>query len=239
MRGWSVLLLVCGCSFEHGISVDTRDADADASASALADAAPLPCSTRFVWTADFTVDPTTLNNNAGPEPDWRLRDGGALPGALADGVWAIADSPPVALETQPKTDFNRLTRATARLRNTSPAGSRGVVFGLNADYSPMTYMPLYLEVRLAADTLTQTATLYGRDTTGEITLASFPDLATGLLDVMLDIDPAANQVQVRVGSASSTYLYMPIPREMNDDRFATIAAYSDSEVDEVRVEVCM
>jgi hypothetical protein len=233
MRGWSVLFLVCGCSFEHGTASDTSEADASF------DVTPLPCTARYVWTADFTVDPTTLNNNAGPEPDWRLREGGAFPGLLAGGLWSVTSSAPVTLDTQPKTDFNRRTRAIARLRNTSVAGTRGVLLSLNADYSPMTFMPLYLEVRLASDAATQTATLYGRNATGEITIASFPDLTTGMLDVMLDIDPTANQVTLRAGNASSTHVYDPISREMNDDRFATLAAYSDSEVDDVRVEVCM
>lgn len=234
MRGWSALILVCGCSFEHGTAAETPEADA-----AAVDVEPLPCTVRFAWTADFTVDPTTLNNNAGPEADWRLREGGAFPGLLADGLWSVTSTAGVTLDTQPKTDFNRRTRATARLRNTSTAGTRGVLLSLNADYSPMTFMPLYLEVRLAADAATQTATLFGKDATGEITIASFPDLTTGMLDVMLDIDPAANQVTVRAGTAISTHVYNPIAREMNDDRFATLAAYSDSEVDDVRVEVCM
>jgi hypothetical protein len=233
MRGWSTIVLLCGCSFDHGTA---RGADANILVGA--DAAPLTCPTKFVWTADFTVDPTTLNNNAGPEPDWRVREGGAFPGWLTDGVWSIG-GPTVSLDTQPKTDFNRRTRATARMRNTSAAGTHGVMLSLNADYSPMTFMPLYVELRLAEDGTSQTATLYGKDMAGEITIAVFPDLGTDMLDVMLDVDPMMNEVTVRIGNLSATHVYMPIPRMMNDDRFATLSAYSDSEVDDARVEVCM
>src|SRR6185436_14536622 len=81
MRGWTTIVLLCGCSFEHGTAADQADANVVG-----VDAAPLTCPTKFVWTADFTVDPTTLNNNAGPEPDWRVREGGAFPGWLTDGV---------------------------------------------------------------------------------------------------------------------------------------------------------
>jgi hypothetical protein len=185
------------------------------------------------WTADFSADPTTLNLNGDPVVDWRIREGGGFPGQLADGVWTI--EPTATLDTQPKTDFNRRMRATARMRNTA-MGTRGVMLALNVDYSPMTFMPLYLEVRLDGDH--QIATLFGRDPTAEIVIATFADLGTGMIDVLIDIDPMQNTLVVNVGAASSTHVYRPIPRNTNDDRYASLIAYSAGEFDDVRVEVC-
>ena len=235
MRGWSsCICLLAACSFEKGVGTSSNDG------STGGDAAPLVCPMmKREWIADFSIDPTTQNLNGDPEPDWRVRDGGAFPGLLADGVWSIGGTPSVSLDTQPKVDFKNRTRATARMRATS-AGTRGVMLWLNVDYSPMTFMPLYLEVRLEPDGLTQTATLYGKDPVGEITLQTFPDLGTGFVDVRLEIDAMMNTVTAQVGNAERySYAYTPIPREMNDDRFATLVAYgSDGQFDEARIETC-
>jgi hypothetical protein len=233
---WTAIGFACAlsaCQFEHRVAGDVVD---DPGGSIPPDAAPLPCAMKRTWTADFSADPTTLNLNGDPVADWRIREGGVLPGALADGVWSI-DGPIVSLDTQPKTDFNRRMRATTRMRNTA-MGTRGVVLALNVDYSPMTYMPLSLEISLDAEHERQTATLFAKDGASQLALATFPDLTTEMVDVLLDIDPMQNTVTVAVGATSSLHAYAPIPREMNDDRFATLVAYSAAEIDDARIELC-
>ncbi|HEY5945628.1 MAG TPA: hypothetical protein VIV40_09050 [Kofleriaceae bacterium] len=239
---WSYAIALCcvvaGCQFNHGAAgVDAVDVVAGDAASP--DAKPLACILKHTWTADFSIDPTTLNLNGDPEPDWRIREGGTFPGQLADGVWSVARTDAVSLDTQPKTDFNRPMRATARMRNTSSAGTRGVILSLNVDYTPMTFMPLLLEVRLDADEQHQTVTLFSKGPTVEMPIVTFPNLGTGFVDALVDIDPMQNTVTVQVGSESSTHVYTPIPRNMNDDRFATLFDYgSDGQFDEARIEVC-
>jgi hypothetical protein len=231
-------MFLLACRFEHGEAMTTAaDASADASAVGV-DAAPLPCANKRVWSADFSADPTTLNLNGDPALDWRIREGGGLPGVLADGVWSIGSAAAVALDTQPKDNFNRRLRATARLRQTAMA-TRGVMLAINVDYSPMAYMPLFVEVRLDAEHERQSATLFAKTPTSELALASFLDLGTGMVDVMLDVDPMQNTVTVTVGTESSTHIYMPIPRNMNDDRYATVFASSAAEIDDARVELCL
>lgn len=236
MRWWNALGISCAlaaCQFDHASAPEGLDA-----AAAAGDAAPLPCANKRVWSADFTIDPTTLNQNGDPALDWRIRAGGGLPGQLTDGVWSVADV--VSLDTQPKADFNRRLRATARMRHTAigATGTRGVMLWLNVDYSPMTYAPLYLELVLDAEHARQTATLFATTATGELALATFPDLTTGMVDVMLDVDPMQNTVSVAVGGLTSSHVYTPIPRNMNDDRFATLVAYSAAEIDDARIELC-
>jgi hypothetical protein len=235
MRWWNAIGLSCAlaaCRFEHAVATG-----AGADAGSTVDAAPLPCANKRVWSADFTADPTTLNLNGDPVVDWRIREGGGLPGVLADGVWSIGGAPTVSLDTQPKAEFNRRLRATARMRNIA-MGTRGVVLALNVDYSPMTYMPLYLEVRLDEEHERQSATLVAKDGAIDIVVATFVDLGTGMIDVVLDVDPMQNQLAVSVGAETATHVYTPIPRNMNDDRFATLVAYSESEIDDARIELC-
>ena len=236
MRRWIALgFALIGCQFERGTA-----ASPDGAGGAGTGVEPLPCTIKRTWAADFSIDPTTINANGDTVPDWRIRESGAFPGQLTDGVWALAGTPTVALDTQPKDNFNRRVRAIARLRNTSAGGTRGAVLALNVDYSPMTYMPLYLEVRLEPGEQAQTATLHGSDAGGDIVLATFAELGTGMVDVVVDVDPAKNSVTVQVGSESSTHGYTPIPRNMNDDRFASLATYdSATEFDAVRIELCM
>ena len=235
MRGWCVVALISGCTFPDGKAAPP-DGAAGAGGFTIE---PLPCPMTRAWVADFSSDPTTQNLNGDPELDWHIREGGALPGLLADGIWSIATTTPAAmisLDTQPKVDFNRRTRAIARLRATS-AGTRGVMVWLDVDYTPMTFMPLYLELQL--DGADQVATLHGKDELVELTFATFTGLGTGFVDVMLDVDPMNDRVDVRVGDQTSSHVYTPIPRMMNDDRFATLVAYgSDGEFDEAKIEVC-
>jgi hypothetical protein len=235
MRWWNAIgigLAFAACSYEHGVAPD-----AAIDPGITDDGAPLPCAMKRVWSADFSADPTTLNLNGDPVSDWRIREGGGLPGLLSDGVWSVAGAPMLALDTQPKTDFNRRMRATARMRNTV-MGTRGVMLWLNVDYSRMHFMPLFFEVRLDAEHGRQLATLFGKDATSEYVIATFSDLGTGMVDVTIDIDPMQDMVTVKVGAASASHVYIPIERAMNDDRFATLAAYSDGEFDEARIELC-
>lgn len=264
MRGrwliWTCLgATLAGCQFDvSGIgsaalpdaaSVPLPDAAIPGDAPAAADAAPAVdaapgldaaplCATALrVWEADFSTDPTGRDGNGDGVDDWIVRNGGTFPEVqLAGGVWQSL--PNIALDTQPKDDFDGLTIAEVRMRNTA-AGGEGAVFWINADASGDEYAPIYVALALQLDG-SQTARVHGKrnNSTTEL-LYEETGLGAGFIDVRLEIDAVNDQVGVWLdGVHRGTRGYFSFPRP-DDNRFATLIAYSSaSEFDRVRIETC-
>ena len=126
----------------HGVApVGDAVVDVDVDGDPREIDAPGPCTTK-VWATDFSTDPTQLDGNGDGLNDWRMRDGGTLPGTLANGLWQAPGSPVRSLDTEPKQDFSTRTKVSVRMRATAYDATAGAVFWINVDYTPTTFMPL-------------------------------------------------------------------------------------------------
>lgn len=242
------LVVIAGCSFRPG-SLATSDGGAtdidanpdDVMADGPTDGSAAPCATTKVWLADFTADPTTQNLNGDGVNDWAMRDMGALAGTLTSGIWAEPGTPTRPLDSQPKQDFATRTRVNLRMRNpVAPTGAYAAVFWINVDYTATTFAPLYVDVRRTSNPSGQLVRLFGKsDAATEVVLAQAFVTPYTFFNLALDISPATNQVIMTIETVAQTATYTEIPRNGNDDRWATAVAYgADAEFDVVRVEVC-
>lgn len=246
--------VVAGCGFEHGALGTHADDDAsvgdddapldDAMIDARLDGSPSlsgVCNGK-VWLADFTADPTAQDLNGDGTNDWAIRNSGTLDTAqLFGGVWHLpqAGEP---LDTQPKQDFTTRTIVDVRMRNTTTSGAKGAVFWINVGFSAGSFAPLFVDVKLQTDS-TQTAKVMTKNATSqEITSATITNLATGFVDVHLDIHPDTLKATYSINDgsgASSATINLVRPTTTADDRWATVIAFSGaSEFDRVKVEVC-
>ena len=252
------VVLVCalaGCGFEHGAlgSHAGDDASVGDDAATMDDAAVTDgqldgpaistgvCSGK-VWLADFTNDPTAEDLNGDGTNDWAIRNGGTLdPAQLFGGIWHIpqAGDP---LDTQPKQNFTTRTIVDVRMRNTTTSGAKGAVFWINVGFNAGSFAPLFVDVKLQTDG-TQTAYVMTKNASSqEVKSATITGLASGFVDVHLDIHPDTLKATYSINDgsgASSATINLVRPTQTADDRWATVVAFSGaSEFDRVKVEVC-
>lgn len=213
----------------------------DASADAQPDAAATLCGGK-VWLADFSVDPTTIDLNGDSTLDFAMRDNGALGGTLAGDVWTQDATSIRPLDTEPKQDFATRTLVHVRMRNTSlPTAVHGAVAWINFGFTATSFAPVFVDAELQPNG-TQTGTLWGKSSTGaETELAEFTFLDAGMHDYYLDIDPTTYTVQFQIDQAVPvSRTRAPLPLNGNDDRWASIDAWSDTDAEYgyLRVEAC-
>lgn len=147
------------------------------------------------WEADFSSDPTALDNNGDGLGDFVRADGQPFNlASLSGGLWQ-ADA---VLLTRPSRNFSGLAVLEARMRATSPGGKGAVVWlhgGWAADGSAVG-----VEVSLRQETdRTQTLEVIGR--TGDqigVSLVTVPGLPAGWTDLELWLNTQAPSVHVRV-----------------------------------------
>ena len=189
------------------------------------------------WSADFSVDPTTLDVNGDGIADWAMRDGGAFAtGQLGGGTWTATDSRP--FDSRPLDDFTVRTVVDVRMRALAEGGNGAVVW-INVDYGA-TFAPLWTSVARDGQG-GQTLVLYGKtDDATSVALHTVTGLGPALVDVTLDIDPNADEVQLWVaGNFEGTFAYPSFAVNGNDDRFVTLLDWgADAEFDQIDVSQC-
>ena len=227
-----------------GIDGGTRDGgsrDAAARDGGRGDAgrvdAGLDCpGERRVWHLTFDEDPTGVDHDGDGTDDWTVRGGGAFPtGDLSGGVWHASPGP--VLDSRPLHDFTGRTTVDVRMRATS-SGSLGAVFWLNLDYAGTRFAAVFVSV--TTDGASQRVELNGKPNAGtHDVLATLEGLGTGFLRVRLDFDPASDEVSFEVNGAELGTFAYPTFGPVNDDRFATLMAWSAAaEFDLLHIETC-
>jgi hypothetical protein len=150
------------------------------------------CPTQFVWETDFSVDPTTLNDNGDGVKDWNIRGGGAFPVTqLMGGVWTNAGG---VLDTNPTNLFASRTLLHVRVQQTAIAGNGAYVW-INIDnVSIGRFAAIYVTVTKQA--VGQKVELWHKPTNLPVSLGAWTGLPDKLLDIKLDVDPATKQVSI-------------------------------------------
>ena len=188
-----------------------------------------------IWEVDFNADPT-IDRNGDSYGDWTHRDANTFkPAQLNAGVWEMpkGESP---LDTQPDTDFTKLTTVQVRFRAASDGGN-GVAFWINADWSGGLFAPLVAHLKHSSGV--QTLTVYTKkDNASRTALVTLPDLPEDFITVRLLIDPDQNIVNVKVdGVEHGTHRYAPFAPP-GEDRFASLTTdEADAEIDYVSIRV--
>jgi hypothetical protein len=257
MRALALLALVAGCGFHigsgapsDGATVDSVVGDVNTQDDALVDAPtdvsinPSNCLTPKVWEADFSTDPRTLDVNGDTTFDWGIRSAAGaaqLPGTLSGGIWTVPAPPIVSLDTQPKQNFATRTKITLRMRHVGTSTNDdqfGAVFWINVGYGDTDFAPIYLALTHIG--ATQQLVLYTKDgTQAPIELDRRDNLTTAMQEILLIVDPGTHLVSLTAGIATTVHTFTEIPANANDDRWASLVAWSSSvEFDRVRVEVC-
>ena len=199
------------------------------------------CGSPKIWQADFTADPRTLDVNGDGVLDWAIRQGMPMPGVMQNGVWTEPAPPIAALDTQPKQNFTTRTKIRVRMQNDVAGGTYGAVFWINVGYGDADFAPIWIDLNKQPSG-SQDLTLYTKNPAlTPITLATASGLGAGMVDVVLDLDPAAHVLFLQVAALPTVgpISYTEIPTGGTDDRWATITAFStQSEFDLVRIEVC-
>jgi len=188
-----------------------------------------------VWETDFNTDPTAYDMNGDLLGDWVVHDGGTfIPAELSGSIWHTIDK---TIDTYPHNDFNELTTAELRFRNTT-IGGNGAVFQINADWVESRYAVIYAYLQLQPDN-TQRLTVYDKkDNSTPIQLITVSGLSSDFVTLRLLIDPKLDTVHVKVnGENKGTYHYhtfLPV----SEDRFASVLSWgSEAEFDYVSIKV--
>ncbi len=240
MRAWLVVVVpALGCNAIIGAHDFPVPPDA-ASDAVIGDASAASCG-GTVWRADFSTDPTLLDDNGDGKPDWTSRGGGAFPTMqLVGGVWR-SPSTAVPLDTNPVQDFTTRTLVHARMRGTdSDGGLLGAVAWVNVGYDAMgSYAPVFVDIRLGTDGA-QTVSLHTKNAGGAVvTLAAQHVPTQELLDVTLDIDPANLRVTFASSAFEGVYDLARLPPNSTREGFASVLGYDTSaEIDDIAIEVC-
>jgi hypothetical protein len=205
---------------------------------------PLPCAQPFVWSTDFSSDPTMLDNNGDAQPDWVIRGGAPFDTAeLASGVWRPTTSK--ALDTFPPMNFTGRSQARVRMRDTNkiapgaPSSFGGALFWINLDYQPSDFLAVYSSIT-TRDGAAYELGIFAQTNGATQTLAGPHALANDSFVLLeLDFDPAMGTVAAWVDGTS---LPMAVPGRQtppNLDQFATaIAPQGTGEFDELWVATC-
>jgi hypothetical protein len=196
----------------------------------------------LVWEADFGADPLGRDANHDGVADWVLRGGPAtFPDELVGGVWRSSQTR--ELDTRPLHAFRTRTRASVRMRSTSPPGQGGLagaVLWLNVDDTGSAYASISVQLRLTDTGDAQRLVLQAKTgPTSHEVLATFLVETTGFVDVDLDIDPSTSKAGLVVdGVDFGRYRYTRWSYG-NADRWATLATFrGGAEFDHVRIESC-
>jgi hypothetical protein len=192
----------------------------------------------MVWFADFNGDPTQQDLNQDGVDDWAMRNDSAFPaGQLTGGTWLSPVSAP-ELDSRPSQPFLTRTIVDVRMRNTDTCCARGAVFWINVAIEDGGFVPLFVDVKLTgADS--QTAKLVRKSASGaDDQFAMISGLDGDFVDVHLDIDPVTPRVEYVVAGAGGSANLIRQNVAITDG-WATLTAFSsESEFDEIRVEVC-
>jgi len=190
------------------------------------------------WEWDCSVDPTTLDSNKDDVLDWLVR-GGVNPGSfnmasIVDGKWTGGQ----ILDALPMNDFAANTSVDIRWKSGGVGWS--AVFWMNLDYTEVsdtltTFSPVHFHLEDVGDTQTlRVYNVYANWVEREIaTIEGLPD---DFIDMHIDVDTAADTVQISIGGADrGTYGYTAWG-PANNDRWPTVLG-SAVQFDSVKILV--
>jgi hypothetical protein len=231
---------------------DQSDSPVDGAADADPDQAPdqttpdqtggtgPSCESNLVWEADFSRDPTTVNDNGDGVRDWNVRGGGAFPVAeLMGGVWTNASE---VLDTNPTNTFVSRTLLHVRVQSTVvPSSGNGAYVWINVDnVSVGRFAAIYVTViKEAAGG--QKVELFHKPTNVAVSLGSWSGLPDQMLDIKLDVDVSSRQVSIWIeGVLRGRYAYSPQANNVPiGDKWASLWPSSPgSSFDHFKVTLC-
>ncbi len=187
------------------------------------------------WELKFSQNPTQTDVNGDGAGDWSVDGGGNFNmSTISNSVWQTSST---KLNTSPGNDFDKVTIADVRFRNTS-VGGQGATFSLNALRSGLSCAPVLVKLKLQSDG-TQTLTLSTINLLLlETTLISVPGLPNQPVDLHLMIDPATSSVSLRVNDVPEGSFTLAPFVYTDVSRAATIGATgSNAEFSYVRIRV--
>lgn len=194
------------------------------------------CKDGLFWSADFSVDPTTLDVNDDAINDWAMRDGSPFPiEELTNGIWSSIGRD---LDTRPLDDFQSRLLVDVRMRATSP-GFQGAVFWVNVNYD-VTFSPIWVRARGLPNGDQVVTLLHKTDGATSVPLIEVDGFDSDFIDVSLEIDTDAGEVSLWIDdNYEGTESYASFPIGGNDDRYATLIGWgATAEFDEVTIEQC-
>ena len=198
-----------------------------------------------LWSTDFSVDPTTIDNNCDGIADFHMRQNQALPGTLSGGVWAEPGSfaaPAQQLDTYPVDPFLTRTIVHARMRSVEVGmGARhGALLWIDVGFDGTHFGSVFVEMRLTGGASTQNISLLSKMDQGvEVFLDPIPGFDPGFHDVDLDIDPPSRKITFAVdGVNRGDYYFLSSPVGTISESATLTADGSSAEFDAFSVERC-
>lgn len=228
-------------------SRDAAHASIDAPVDRMIDA---PCLVQIgptcggkLWSSDFSIDPTTIDNNCDGVPDFHMRQGQQLPGTLSNGVWAEPSSmqaPAQQLDTQPADPFLTRTIVHARMRNVAVENGprHGALLWIDVGDNGTQYGSVFVEMRLTGTMDSQNITLFSRLNGNDIIQNPIPGFDTGFHDVDLDIDPPTKKITFTVDGVNRGDRYYDVGLGSGNKAVTLTADGASSEFDSFSVESC-
>jgi hypothetical protein len=185
------------------------------------------------WRLDFDHIPTTLDADGNGVLDWVTTGGAAFAtGSLSGGIWNASG----AIESRPLNDFINVTTVEVACRNTS-VGGNGAVVRINADRQSSLHAPIFTSLQLQSDG-TQTLTLHGKNTGGNVLLFSRQRLPNEFIRIRLTIDPTNNIVNLLInGEDQGTFTYPTLAPVTNDAFLTMFADISAAQFDYAELRV--
>ena len=196
-----------------------------------------------LWATDFSLDPTTIDQNCDGVADFHMRQNQALPGTLSAGVWAEPGLfPDQQLDTLPVDPFLTRTIVHARMRNVQvETGSlHGALLWIDVGIDGSQFGSVFVEMRLTGGASTQNITLFSKAEQGvEIVLDPVPGFDPGFHDIDLDIDPPSRKITFAIdGVNRGDYYFLPNPVGSSNETASLTADGTSAEFDAFSVERC-
>ena len=188
-----------------------------------------------VWETRFDVDPTTEDRRVDGTGDWRTRDASDFDvTSLVNGVFVAYGE---ELDTAPNHNFDKTTTVNVRLRNTS-MGGQGALFGINADWSGSTAVPIFAALQLQSDATQTLKVFWNKSNSISQEVAVVPGLSADFVEIRIVIEPTSDLFAVWANDQFvGSFDYTPFDTD-DDHRWATLTeSGSDAEFDFVRIKV--
>jgi hypothetical protein len=197
------------------------------------------CAVQKQWYADFTSDPTQLDVNEDNVLDWRLRNGAPFPvGELAGGRWLA--SPNTVLDTAPFQDFEQRVVAEVHLRHSGAADDNvPAALWINVDNANTQYISVAAMLRRVSSSEQRLSLINLRANSNVAVLTRVDDLPTGIVKVVLDIQPKVPSVRLFVEGRDEGEYELEAGLSQPKDPYATLwSGNGGAEYDFVAVTLC-